>query len=127
MESNKEKFRGCLIHNAKDESYYMLYVNNKEKAASFHSKYKKELDKETNWIKKDGDFQKTINKSNKSFSKMNDNYTQIYTLALLLLEYDAGISIMQFDKDKIASAFYCKETSKDLTNKNRYITPYKCK
>ena len=127
MESNKKKFRGCLIHNAKDESYYMLYVNNKEKAASFHSKYKKELDKETNWIKKDGDFQKTINKSNKSFSKMNDNYTQIYTLALLLLEYDAGISIMQFDKDKIASAFYCKETSKDLTNKNRYITPYKCK
>lgn len=126
-ESSKNKFKGCLIYNAKDESYYMLYVTNKEKATLFESKYRKELNSQTNWIKEDGEFQRTINKSNKSFSKMNDNDTQIYTLALLLLEYDAGISIIQFDKEKIASAFYCKETSKDLTKKNRYITPYKCK
>lgn len=126
-ESNKNKFKGCLIYNAKDELYYMLYVTNKEKAASFHSKCKKELDKETNWIKENGDFQKIISVSKKSFYKMSYNDKQIYTLALLLLEYDAGISILQFDKEKFTSAFYCKETSKDLTKKNRYITPYKCK
>jgi hypothetical protein len=125
-DSNKDKFKGCLVYSLKDKSYYMLYVYDREKAALFVSKYSKELDTETNWIKENGKFQNIINQSKKSFSKMSNNDSQVYTLALLLLEYDAGISIMQFDKDKIASALYCKETSKDLIKKRQRITPYKC-
>ena len=124
--SDTYKFQGSLIYNKMDNSYYMLYVTDKGKASKFMNKYKNELDKETNWIKKNGNFRDVIRLAQKSFKKMSENDKLMYTLAFIFSEYDAGLNICYINKDRKTSIHYCKETTKDINKEKKYITPLKC-
>lgn len=124
---NMNKFQGCLVYNSTENLYYMIYVTDKNKATQFRDKCWDEVDPKTNWVRPNGRFRKILKISDKSFRKLTYNERMIYTLSLILTEYDAGMSLIEIDSNKEVTSYYIKDNLNKIDKYYRYIIPYKCK
>lgn len=126
---DKRKFKGSFVYNKKDNSFYMISVTDKRKVDEFYLNYRRELDKSNNWFNTKGELEEINKHAQKSFRKLDPENQHIYTLAYLLQELDAGLSIIRINKDKafneytISEAFY---VISDLRDDRKYILPIKC-
>ncbi len=93
-------YKATFIYNAKDNSYYALYITDRNKAANFYNKYCNELDEKTNSIKNNGLLDKLRQDEGQDYTNSTNNLLYLNTF---ILSYNSGMCMFKVKDGKVTS------------------------
>jgi len=117
-----KKFESSITYDPYTEGYYILYVEDREKAKAFYENYGDELGTD-GWFKRRGEIYEHIIEIEKSFEHLDDGPDEflIYLLTTVLDNFDSGMKLLKQTSDKKLITYGIKKD-----NNKEYITPIKC-
>lgn len=93
-------YKATFVYNEKDNSYYSLYITDKNKAANFYDKYCNELDERTNSIKADGVLDNFRQNDGQDYTSGTNN---LLYLNALILSNNSGMCMFKVKDGKFTS------------------------
>lgn len=101
---------------------YVLYIEDRNKAAAFYDKYKNDVDEENNMFNLETKLDKDFKKAKEKLSKLSPNDQFVFSLAHVLENNNSGIRLLK--KDANASGFSSVGVQSAT---NGLVIPIECK
>ncbi len=117
------KFRATFVLHPQDETFYCLYVYDKDKAHKFYEKYKDDLDEVTNTFQ-DGS---TLSRLLEAYNIDNMSTAYLYQIISILSLTDSGISLSRITTDEIISYDTYEEVFVDKKKPKKQVTIVYCR
>lgn len=118
----KENPRFRYLYTYAGDMHYVLYVEDRTKAAAFYEKYKNDVDPETNMFKDKTPLYIDLDDIRNVFSKLSETDSEIFKLAYLLDRHESGIRLLRKKAENsefsLVHVRYCTD---------RQISPLECK
>ena len=104
-------YTATFVYNAKEDSFYSVYINDRSKAARFYEEIKDQIDSETMMFKDGSPFKTLLQNKNIStnFKNLKEQLSAIFALL------DCGLSFFKITKDSTVS--YDAKKGYDKNNK----------
>lgn len=93
-------YKATFVYNDKDDSYYALYITDKNKAANFYDKYCNDLDENTNGIKRGKSLAKLVRNEGQDYAS---NTKMLFYFNSLILSNNSGMGLFKVKDGKITS------------------------
>lgn len=112
-------YKATFVYNAKDDSFYALYVHDRDKAARFYDEIKDQIDSETMMFKDKSQIQTIL----EDYSVRTGTANLKEQLSAILRLMDCGLSFYKIGKESTVS--YDAKSQYD-NSKNKKLTFTKC-
>lgn len=116
-------FRATFVLHPQDETFYCLYVYDKDKAHKFYEKYKNDLDEATNTFQNGS----TLLRFLEAYNINNISTAYLYQIVSILSLADSGISLSRITNDEIISYDIHEESFVDKNKEKKQVTIVYCK
>ena len=110
-------YKATFVYNAKDDSFYALYVHDRDKAARFYEEIKDQIDSETMMFKRGSAMQKVL--SQKGVDKGPVHLKEQLSAVFGVME--CGMSLYKIDKKSITSYDIKRKYNKEGKEINKII------